>query len=64
MKTSTTENAELSQDEREQLRLWLKATPQQRLDWLEEAQRVAEKSGAFERYIRLANAENKGSDPL
>ena len=64
MKTNATDGNELTQDEKEQLLLWLRATPQQRLEWLDEAQRVAEKSGAFERYVRLARDEEMGSDPF
>jgi len=64
METNSTDSAELSQDEKEQLRLWLRATPQQRLEWLEEAQKIAMKSGAFERYIRLARDENNGAGHL
>jgi hypothetical protein len=40
----------LTKEELEQLKCWLSATPLQRLEWLEEAQRIAEKSGALERY--------------
>lgn len=40
----------LTEDERQQLKCWLNATPMQRLAWLEEAQRIAHKSGAWERY--------------
>ena len=47
MKTNSTDSAELSQDEKEQLRLWLRATPQQRLEWLEEAQKIADEVGGF-----------------
>jgi hypothetical protein len=38
----------LSEEEKEQLRLWAQATPSQRLAWLEEAMRLAAsaKSGA------------------
>lgn len=40
----------LTEEELEQLKCWLSATSLQRLEWLEEAQRIAEKSGALERY--------------
>jgi len=40
----------LTEEELQQLKCWLSATPLQRLEWLEEAQRIAEKSGALERY--------------
>jgi hypothetical protein len=38
------EKSGLSQHEREQLRTWLKATPLQRLTWLEEAMQLAAKT--------------------
>ena len=44
----------LSVEERQQLRTWLSATPSQRLAWLEEAQKIAEKSGALKRYLDMA----------
>jgi hypothetical protein len=37
----------LTEDEQAQLRLWASATPKQRLDWLEEAQKIAYQSGAW-----------------
>jgi len=40
----------LTEEELQQLKCWLRATPLQRLEWLEEAQRIAEKSGALKRY--------------
>ena len=40
---------ELTKDEQAQLKLWASATPAQRLAWLEEAQRIALKSGALGR---------------
>lgn len=43
----------LSVEERQQLRTWLSATPLQRLNWLEEAQKIAEKSGALKRYMDM-----------
>jgi hypothetical protein len=49
MSKNETDN-KLTEDERQQLKLWISATPMQRLAWLEEAQRIAEKSGALERY--------------
>ncbi len=39
----------LTPEERERLRLWASATPAQRLAWLEEAQRIAYQSGAWQR---------------
>jgi hypothetical protein len=51
--------SKLTEDEQKQLKLWLRATPMQRLDWLEEAQRIAQKSGALERY-RKKGSENVG----
>lgn len=48
----------LTQDERQQLRLWLSASPLQRLAWLEEAKRIAEMSGALERYENNQIKEN------
>jgi len=36
----------LTEAEQAQLRLWASATPKQRLDWLEEAQKIAYQSGA------------------
>ncbi len=49
--------AELKQDkltaeERAQLRLWVRATPIQRLNWLEEVQKIAFQSGAWEKAIK------------
>ena len=46
MKTETKPKA-LTNDEKAQLKLWASATPAQRLAWLEEAQRIAYRSGAF-----------------
>jgi len=37
------ETSGLSSYERDQLRTWMKATPRQRLDWLEEAVQLAAK---------------------
>ena len=37
----------LTEAEKTQLRLWTSATPKQRLDWLEEAQKIAYQSGAW-----------------
>lgn len=37
----------LTDQEKEQLRLWASATPAQRLAWLEEVQQIAFKSGAL-----------------
>jgi len=37
----------LSRHERDQLQTWLKATPQQRLAWLEEAMQLAAKTAAM-----------------
>lgn len=37
--------------EKAQLQLWVRATPKQRLDWLEEAQKIAYQSGAWQKYI-------------
>jgi len=58
MSKHVTDTAELTQDERQQLRLWLSATPMQRLAWLEEAQKIAKNSGALERYRRLNDSED------
>ena len=51
----------LTEEELQQLKCWLSATPLQRLEWLEEAQRIAEKSGALERYRSMSE---KGSRPV
>ena len=50
MKTETKQN-KLTEDEEAQLRLWTSATPKQRLDWLEEAQKIAYQSGAWQKYM-------------
>lgn len=47
MKTETNQN-KLTVEEKAQLRLWASATPVQRLDWLEEAQKIAYQSGAWQ----------------
>lgn len=49
--------AELKQDkltaeEKVQLHLWVSATPLQRLNWLEEAQKIAFQSGAWGKAIK------------
>ena len=41
----------LTEAEKTQLRLWASATPKQRLDWLEEAQKIAYQSGAWQKQI-------------
>ena len=53
----------LTEAERQQLKCWLTSTPLQRLQWLEEAQRIAYKSGALERY-RRANVKRNGVESL
>lgn len=50
-------DSQLTEDERQQLNLWMSATPMQRLAWLEEAQRIAEKSGALERYRAMSDKD-------
>ena len=50
MKTETKQN-KLTEDEQAQLHLWASATPKQRLDWLEEAQKIAYQSGAWQRQV-------------
>lgn len=50
MKTETKQN-KLTEDEQAQLRLWASASPKQRLDWLEEAQKIAYQSGAWQKKI-------------
>ena len=42
-----TSQTKLTAEEKAHLRLWASATPAQRLAWLEEAQRIALKSGAL-----------------
>ena len=44
----------LTQEEKAQLRIWLSTTTLQRLTWLEEAQKIAEKSGALKRYLDMS----------
>lgn len=39
----------LTEAEKAQLHLWTSATPKQRLDWLEEAQKIAYQSGAWQK---------------
>lgn len=51
MKTETKQN-ELTADEKAQLRLWASTTPMQRLNWLDEAQKIAYQSGAWEKSIK------------
>ena len=46
MKTDKNQN-KLTEEEKAQLQLWTSATPMQRLDWLEEAQKIAYQSGAW-----------------
>ena len=41
----------LTEEEKVQLKLWTRATPMQRLDWLEEAQKIAYQSGAWQQYM-------------
>lgn len=41
----------LTVEEKSQLRLWSSATPTQRLNWLEEAQKIAYQSGAWQKYV-------------
>ncbi len=53
MSKNSTDN-KLTEDERQHLKLWLSATPMQRLAWLEEAQRIAHKTGALARYRRMS----------
>lgn len=48
-KKVTSKNYKLTEDEQAQLRLWASATPKQRLDWLEEAQKIAYQSGAWQK---------------
>jgi len=50
MKTDKNQN-KLTEEEKAQLRLWISATPMQRLDWLEEAQKIAYQSGAWQKTI-------------
>lgn len=52
MKTETKLN-KLTDEEQAQLRLWASATPKQRLDWLEEAQKIAYQSGAWQKQVNL-----------
>jgi len=47
MKTKNKNQTELTQQEKDQLRLWVSATPAQRLAWLEEVQKLAVRSGAL-----------------
>ena len=42
----------LTAEEKAQLHLWASATPVQRLNWLEEAQKIAFQSGAWEKAIK------------
>ena len=50
MKTETKQN-KLTEDEQAQLRMWASASPKQRLDWLEEAQKIAYQSGAWQKQV-------------
>ena len=49
----------LTEGELQQLKCWLSATPMQRLAWLEEAQRIAQKSGALERYRSMSEKDSR-----
>ncbi len=51
MKTDPKQN-KLTAEEKAQLRLWASATPVQRLAWLEEAQMIAYKSGAWQKQYK------------
>jgi len=42
-------NNKLTEAEKAQLHLWASASPKQRLDWLEEAQKIAYQSGAWQK---------------
>ena len=44
-------NNKLTEAEKTQLRLWASASPKQRLDWLEEAQKIAYQSGAWQKQV-------------
>ena len=46
-------NNKLTEAEKTQLYLWASATPKQRLDWLDEAQKIAYQSGAWLRQMNL-----------
>ena len=48
-----TKHNKLTKDEQAQLRLWASASPKQRLDWLEEAQKIAYQSGAWQKQVNL-----------
>ena len=52
------DNKTLTDDERQQLRIWMSASPLQRLAWLEDAQKIANKSGALARYGRLKASDH------
>jgi hypothetical protein len=41
----------LTVEEKAHLSLWTSATPLQRLDWLEEAQKIAFQSGAWQKRV-------------
>ena len=44
-------NNKLTEAEKTQLHLWASATPLQRLEWLEEAQKIAYQSGAWQKQV-------------
>lgn len=48
-KKVTSKTNKLTEAEKTQLRLWASASPKQRLDWLEEAQKIAYQSGAWQK---------------
>ena len=50
MKIESKQN-KLTEDEQAHLCLWASASPKQRLDWLEEAQKIAYQSGAWQKQI-------------
>jgi len=52
-KKVTLKTNKLTEAEKAQLRLWASASPKQRLDWLEEAQKIAYQSGAWQKQVNV-----------
>jgi len=52
-KKVTLKTNKLTEAEKAQLHLWASASPKQRLDWLEEAQKIAYQSGTWQKQVNL-----------
>lgn len=52
-KKVTLKTNKLTEAEQAQLHLWASASLKQRLDWLEEAQKIAYQSGAWQKHVNV-----------